>query len=70
MRAMVQGIVTLEAVVSTDGSVGSVRVTRSLHPDLDVSAVAALKAWKFRPATLNGVAVAVLAEVEMSFALR
>jgi TonB family protein len=70
MRAMVQGVVRLEAVVSTDGSVGPVRVTGSLHPDLDVSAVAALKAWRFQPATLNGGAVAVLAEVEMSFALQ
>lgn len=67
MKADAQGVTCLEAVVSPDGSVGPVRVTRSLHPDLDISAVAALKAWKFRPATMNSNPVPTVVEVEMSF---
>ncbi len=35
LEAKVQGTVRLELVVSNDGSVGDVRVTRPLHPDLD-----------------------------------
>jgi TonB family protein len=70
MQEIVQGIVAMEAVVFVDGSVGPVRVTRNLHPDLDVSAVAAVKAWRFRPATLNGSALPSVVEVEMHFTLR
>ena len=70
MRAKVQGVVMMDVVVNTDGTVGPVRVTRALHPDLDISAVAASKAWKFKPAVLNGNPVAVVVQVEMTFTLR
>jgi TonB family protein len=70
MRALVQGSVKLEAVVLADGHVGPVRVLRSRDKDLDISAVAALKAWRFRPGVLNGTHVPVVVEVEMSFGLK
>jgi TonB family protein len=70
MREKVQGVVAMQIVVMPDGSTGSVRVARSLHPDLDLSAIAAVRAWTFEPATLNDQKVAVLADVEMSFRLR
>jgi TonB family protein len=70
MRGTVQGTVAMEAVVWVDGSVGPVRIIRNLDPDLDVSAVAAVKGWRFRPATLNGSAVPATVEVEMSFRLK
>jgi TonB family protein len=70
MREKIQGRVVMEALVSADGAVEAVRVTRSLHADLDRSAVAALKAWKFGPPVMNGKAVAVVVEVEMSFTLK
>mgnify|MGYP003461867359 CR=1 FL=1 len=38
------GVVWLDAVVMPDGTVGSVRVTRPLDPDLDQSAVASFQA--------------------------
>jgi TonB family protein len=65
----VAGVVALEVVVLTDGSVGAVRITKSLDPDLDQSAVATIRRWKFAPATLKGSPVPVLVEVEMSFAI-
>jgi hypothetical protein len=39
MRAKVQGVVTLECVVNTDGSVGDVNVTTSLDAGLDEEAI-------------------------------
>ena len=70
MRRKVQGIVLLEIVVLPDGSIGGVGVVRSLDPDLDQSAIAAVKAWKFKPGLLNGKAISVLAQVEMTFTLK
>lgn len=65
----VAGVVWMEAVVLPDGTVGSVRVTRPLDPDLDQSAIAGVRRWLFTPGKLNGSAVPVLIEAEMSFAI-
>jgi periplasmic protein TonB len=70
MREKVQGVVVMQVVVLPDGSTGAVRVTRSLHPDLDSSAVAAVRAWKFDPGTLNNQRIPALVDVEMTFSLR
>ena len=66
----IEGVVTLEAVVETNGSVGDVRVLKPVHPMLDESAIAALKQWKFRPGVRDGKPVRVAVEVEMSFTTR
>jgi len=70
IREKVQGVVAMQVVVLPDGSTAAVRVKRSLHPDLDLSAIAAVRAWKFEAGTLNDRQVPVLVEVEMSFSLR
>jgi protein TonB len=72
MRAKIQGVVWLEAVVMENGSVGQVRVTRSLDPTfgLDLEAERTVKKWLFRPGTRLGQPVPVLIEIEMSFTLR
>jgi periplasmic protein TonB len=72
MRAKIQGVVWLEAVVLENGSVGQVRVTRSLDPTfgLDMEAERTVKKWVFAPGTRLGQAVPVLIEIEMSFTLR
>jgi TonB family protein len=70
MGAGVEGVVTLECVVTPDGTVGEVRVTQPLEPSLDQAAIDALKQWRFRPGQKDGKAVAVMVEVEMSFTLR
>ena len=69
MRDGVQGGVNLECVVLTDGTVGDVRVTKPLHPEIDEAAVRILRQWIFKPGTKDGVAVPVQVEVEMHFAL-
>lgn len=71
LRAKVQGSVALEAVVRADGTVGDVRVVRSLDRryGLDDEAVKALKQWQFTPGQKDGVAVPVVVEVEMTFTI-
>lgn len=54
------GVLNLEAVIEADGTVASVRIMRPVHPCLDRVHVAALKQWRFRPATYRGRPVAVL----------
>ena len=72
MRAKVQGRVMLEAVVQPDGTVGEVRVTRSLDRKfgMDESAVKALKEFRFTPGTKDGVPVPVLVSSEIEFTTR
>lgn len=70
MRRLLQGVVTMQVVVMPDGSVGEARVTKSLDPDLDRSAVAAVREWRFKPGLLNGEPVAVQVDVDMSFTLK
>jgi periplasmic protein TonB len=72
MRAKISGTVLLEAVVLPDGTVGDVRIRRSLDPTfgLDQEAVRTVKSWKFRPGTLHGRAVAAWVIVELEFTLR
>lgn len=72
MRAKIQGVVTMEAVVNTDGSVGQVQITRSLDSTfgLDQEAIRTVKQWRFAPGTRQGIPVPVLVEIEMTFTLR
>jgi protein TonB len=51
-----QGTVILEAVISREGTVESVRVMRSI-PLLDDAAIEAAKQWRFTPAKIRGVPV-------------
>ena len=72
MRAKVQGEVWLEAVVLPDGTVGDVRVVRSLDRNfgLDEEAIRAAKQWRFIPGSRFGEPVAVLVTLAISFTLR
>jgi TonB family protein len=72
MRAKVQGVVRLEGVVLPDGTVGDVKVMRSLDPvyGLDQEAVKAARQFRFVPGTRFGEPVAVLVSFEIEFTLR
>jgi protein TonB len=72
LHAKLQGVVGLEAVVLADGSVGEVKIVRSLDPifGLDQSAIRAVRAWKFVPAMRNGRPVPIIVSIELSFVLR
>jgi VWFA-related protein/TonB family protein len=67
MKDRITGEVFMEAVIDETGRVQSARVTRSLRGDLDDSAVATLKTWRFEPARRNGQAVPAQIVVTMSF---
>ena len=69
-RAGIEGEVVLEIVVRRDGSVGDVRVRRGLDRLLGQRAMAAVRQWRFAPATRRGVPVDVIVEVGIDFKLR
>lgn len=63
MRQNVGGTVILYAVIHADGTVGGVRVLRSVDDRLDHYASEAIAKWQFQPATKNGAPV----DVEATF---
>jgi TonB family protein len=65
----VEGVVHIQAVVGTDGAVRTACVTRTLHDQLDVLALAAAKRWMFQPGVLKGLPVAVIVTIELSYVL-
>ena len=72
MRARIQGSVFLECVVRPDGSIGEVRIIRSLDSTfgLDLEAIKAARQWRFRPGTRLGEPVPVLVTIQLDFGLR
>jgi periplasmic protein TonB len=72
MRARVEGIVAVRAIVQPDGTVGNMEIIRSLDPEfgLDQAAMKAAGQWLFRPGLLGGQPVPVAVAVELSFNLR
>jgi periplasmic protein TonB len=60
------------AVVLSDGTVGDVKVARSLDTKygLDQQALDAAKQWVFKPGTKDGEPVAVQVSLELTFALK
>lgn len=69
-RRGIEGEVVLEIVVRRDGSVGDVRVRRGLDSGLDQRAIAAVRQWRFAPASRRGAPVDVIVEVGVDFKLR
>lgn len=55
----ISGLFIAEAVIDEKGNVTRARTLKSSGPKIDAAALAALRQWKFKPATLNGKPVAV-----------
>jgi periplasmic protein TonB len=53
------GSVLVELIVSENGAVEAGRVLRMVSPDAKPAILAAVRQWRFRPATFNGRSVAV-----------
>jgi TonB family protein len=69
-EAGIEGTVPLDAVIGRDGSVSSVRVaSATVHPDLAIAAIDAVRQWKFEPTLLNGAPVEVMMTVTIDFRL-
>jgi protein TonB len=70
IRANVHGMVTLYAVIHSDGRVGEIRVLNSPDERLDPYAEKALARWRFAPAERAGKPVAIEALVKIPFRVR
>ena len=69
-RANDEGEVVLENDVRRDGSVSDVKLLNGLPRGLNERAIAAVRQWRFAPATRLGQAVDVIVEVAVEFKLR
>jgi TonB family protein len=71
MRARIQGDVTMEVLVLSDGNIGAVRITKSLDDEfgLDAQAVRAARHWLFSPGTVDGKPIPVVVTLVMTFRL-
>ncbi len=71
MLAKVQGVVVLEVVVRANGTVGAVRVVKSLDArfGLDQEAIKTAQQWVFVPGTKQGKPVDVLVTLILEFRL-
>jgi len=69
IQTRVQGAVVLEAIISKEGMIESLRVI-SGHPLLNQAALDAVKQWRYRPTLLNGSPVPVITNVTVTFSLR
>ncbi|MCE2557464.1 MAG: energy transducer TonB [Acidobacteria bacterium] len=69
-KARIQGRVVLRATIDQQGDITDVEVLRGLPMGLAEAAVAAVRQWKFKPATLNGRPVAVYFNLTVTFQLQ
>ena len=68
--AGVEGVVILQIVIGTDGSVVETSTVRSLHPSLDQAAAVAVQQWRFTETLLNGEPVELEMYVTINFTLK
>jgi protein TonB len=64
-----QGVVAVQLIVDSQGFPQDVRVVRHLGMGLDEEAIAAVKQYKFRPATYEGRSVSVQMVIDVDFRL-
>jgi len=67
--AGIEGVVHLEIIVATDGSIKQLKVL-SGHPLLAGAALDAVRQWIYAPTTLNGQPVEVVTRVAVVFRLK
>jgi TonB family protein len=65
----IEGIVILEATTDEKGNVVDAKVLRSAHPELDKSAIEAVKQWKYAPYILDGEPRSIVFTVTVTFKL-
>ncbi len=71
IKAKVQGVIILQAIIRRNGRVDNFKVLRGLGYGLEEKAIQEIATnWRFRPGTLNGKPVDVLATIEVQFNLR
>jgi TonB family protein len=68
-KAKINGTVLLAVAINSVGTVDAVKVVCKLEPGLDQNAAAAVKQWKFTPATKDNEPVPVQIEVSVGYRL-
>jgi periplasmic protein TonB len=66
--ARISGVVRLEAIINTDGSIRSVHALQG-HPFLVSAAMDAVRDWRYTPPMLNGNPIEVVMQIDVSFVL-
>ncbi|MGM0466286.1 MAG: TonB family protein [Acidobacteriota bacterium] len=66
----IQGVVNAELEVDKAGNVSEVRIPKTLHPELDAAAEAALRQWKYEPSIKDGKPIAAEYKVDVDFELK
>jgi len=66
--ARIQGVVRMEVIIDTDGTVQDIKVV-SGHPLLVKAAIEAVSGWRYQMTLLNNKAVEVQTEVDLEFSL-
>ena len=69
-KLRIQGKVMLGCIVNSQGLPKRITVIEGLEPELDSSAVGALRQWRFQPATKQNKPLAVRIRVEFEFGVR
>ena len=67
-RARIEGLVRLEAIIATNGTVQGIHLIQG-HPLLAGAAIAAVRDWRYTPPTLNGDPVEMVMYVDVNFKL-
>jgi protein TonB len=63
----VQGDVVVEVTIDQQGNVTNTKVLQSLKEEIDEKCIATLLNWRFRPATIDGVAISSRQDVHFHF---
>lgn len=61
------GDVVIEVTIDVQGNVTDTRLLQSLKQDIDEKCVDTVKSWRFKPATLDGIAIASRQDVHFHF---
>lgn len=69
LRAELEGVVMVQAVVGADGYAHEPRVLKPLGLGLDERAIEAVRAWRVNPAVLSGITEAMPASIPVPFVL-
>jgi len=69
MKAKLDGLIRVEAIVRPDGTVSDVKLVKSVDSKygMNEEAIAAARQWVFKPATTDGKSVAVRVFIDFAF---
>jgi TonB family protein len=62
-----QGDVIVEVTIDEQGAVTETRLLQSLEPGIDEKVVATVRSWRFKPATVDGVAISSRQDVHFHY---